>query len=152
MDISILDQVRKARNEVMSSAAGNTGTVALPVAHVDALLNALAEAERGVNVLSDSIESLRLSVDNAVDALTYTDFSQETPASEDDGDLFEVFVGPNLTEGGRIFACWDASDESFYRFTVSEAGVEICDYLDDVLFWRACLPEPNEVLNIEGLE
>lgn len=152
MDISILDQIRKARNDVMGSPEGNAGNVVLPLTHVDALLKALAESEREARETKDTLEALRSEVKEVVEAFSCSVFAEETPSPEDDEDLFEVFVGTSVDDCGRMFAYWNSKDEEFYILREGEAGANIYDAVEGVLFWRVCLPEPDEVIDISGLE
>lgn len=152
MNIDVLDQIRKARNDVMSSVEGNTGKVQLSVAQVDALLNTISEQESEILKVESAYSKVSEGARELLLALACNDFSKETPADDDCGDIFEVFVGTSAVDCGRIFANWDSSEGVFYQIVLDEDGVETIYDVENVLFWRPSLPEPHEMIEIQGLE
>ena len=133
MDINILDKVRAARNNAISSVEGNRASVSLPAVYVTALLDALNEQER-------EIQSLKRSAEELADSLLCNDFSEYMPEDSDDGEIFEIFTGQDVDECARSFATWDASQQAFYEETTDGCTF----YPNDVLHWRRCLPDPSE--------
>lgn len=140
MKLNVIDTVR----ELTGPEFGEDARVELSVGQLRQLLGVLTDQEREILGIERRFDGLRLKITALVEGLDCYDFSQYTPEEENDGDVFEVFIG-TISEHGRIFAIWDASSNAFHE-PPGEGG-EIF-YLDNVIYWRYSLPEPHEAVDL----
>lgn len=159
--IDPLENLRKAVNEAMSSATGNRTPITVQASDVSILLATLREQEADLRRMEDAIVSAdhkyissQASIELLKEALAFQNFDEimppETAENEPDA-LYEVFIGPDVETGGRIFAFWDPENESFYRFMEYTDGEEEIEYLDDVLYWRSTLADPGFEVDLNAL-
>lgn len=151
MTISVFDQIVSARNRVFEETQLVSSPVMLTVAQVDSLISSLRSQEAELKESEDSLSLLTSSVEELKEQLSCNDFQAVTPDDDAQGDLFEVFVGTDPLDCGRLFAYWDSDMGSFYTISEGDNGEDVVMEVDDVMFWRAILPEPYEELEIEGL-
>lgn len=141
MDIDLVTPIRNACTEAASSGRE---VITLKVAQVDSLLNSLRDQEFDILAFEKELVKIKENLDTFTATVNCYEFSQDVPDREWDGDIFEIFVGPKVSEIGRIFGFWDASEQGFYYI---DAATDERSYPDDVVYWRYSLPDPHEAFD-----
>lgn len=146
--IDVVSVARSAVSTASASAHGLDAPVTLTARQVSALVNTISDQERELMQLDRARETTKEKVTAILDGLSCFDFSKEFPQSCYAGKVFEVFVGQDPLDCGRLFVHWDASAEEF--FYPEEEG-ETRNFVEDVMFWRYPLPEPHESFDVGDL-
>lgn len=144
----LISQVRSAIAAAAGTAQGLDAPVPLTARQASALINTILDQERELMQLDRARESTKEKVEAILDGLSCFDFSKEFPQACYDGKVFEVLVGDNPLECGRLFVHWDASEEEFY-YPKEESEKKL--NVESVLFWRHVLPEPHEAFDVGDL-
>lgn len=120
------------------------GSVEVKASDLQVLIKTISDQERELMANERAHETLREKVRSLLDNLECYDFSEFAPNADFADEIFEVFIG-TAEDYGRVFAIWDAESGAFHE--PPQEGCQLY-YYDNVLFWRYCLPEPNESLDL----
>ena len=146
--IDVISQARSAVAAASASAHGLDSPVTLTARQVSALINITLDQERELMQMDRARETTKEKVNAILDGLSCFDFSKEFPQQCYDGKVFEVLVGDDPLDCGRVFVHWDFKAEEFYY---PEEKGETRTYVEEVLFWRHVLPEPHESFDVGEL-
>jgi hypothetical protein len=148
VETNVFDKLSEAVRLASENSRGLDGVIQVSVKEISALLKTITDQERELMDFDKNMEIRKEKITQLLDSLSCFDFSKESPPDGYNGDIFEVFVGDNIPNLGRLFVHWDDAAQEFYY--PHDEGEEPT-YFENVKYWRYPLPEPYESFDVGDL-